>query len=169
MWHEDLRVYESCWVCVYCIMWQPERMWSRSAECPGSKARERTLLRGGATRPDSGLNLGRLCMAASAYTGPKLWKATVLFTVKGSDGPPSEEGPLCPSLCVCVHEWEGGEREGMFGPGSEDFCVAAHQFLVKTCLISLIWSSVDVNHWCVCVCVASGLPTHKHAYTGAIK
>lgn len=43
---------------------------------------------------------------------PQLWKATVLFTVKGCDGPSSEKGPLCPSFCVDVCVYMSGVGVG---------------------------------------------------------
>lgn len=103
---------------------------------------------------------------------PQLWKATVLFTVKGCDGPPSEKGPLCPSFCVyvCVCTWVGWGWVGcIFGPNSEDLTVLQHTRPSKTCRIPLILSSVYVNNWCVNVCVATGLPTHRHAYSFTMK
>lgn len=43
---------------------------------------------------------------------PQLWKASVLFTVKGCDGPSSEKGPLCPSFCVDVCVYMSGVGVG---------------------------------------------------------
>lgn len=140
--------------CVYCIMWQPERMWSRSAEHPGSKARERTLLRGGATRPDSGLNIGRLCMAASAYTGPNCERPLFCSQWKAVMGRPQKRDPFVPDtvcVCVCVHEWDGGvERVCLVQTLKTS--VLQHTRSSKTCLI---WRTG------VYVCVATGLPTHE--------
>ena len=146
--------------CVYCIMWQPERMWSRSAEHPGSKARERTLLRGGATRPDSSLNLGRLCMAPSAYTGPNCERPLFCSQWKAVMGRPQKRDPFVPDtvcVCVCVHEWDGGvERVCLVQTLKTS--VLQHTRPSKTCLI---WSTGV--YVCVCVCVCG----HRITYTWA--
>lgn len=142
-------------------MWQPERMWSRSAECPGSKARERTLLRVGATRPDSGLNLGRLCMAASAYTGPNCERPLFCSQWKAVMDRPQKRDPFVPhSVSVCVHEWERGGWGGGY-VWFKLWRVLCYSTPVssKTCLIFL--SSVYVNHG-VYVCVTTWLSINMH-------
>lgn len=96
--------------CVYCIIWQRERekekererMWSHSAE----EGRRKDALRGGATRPDSPFNLGRLYV----------WLPILAPTVKGHCSVHSERQwwaalrrgtPLSVTLCVCMCVYTG--------------------------------------------------------------
>lgn len=123
-WKEDLVVHESFRVCLLYNVTATEDVallcWvlieqSQRKDAPQTRCHKATLQ----------LEPWEAMYGCLSLYRPQLWKATVLFTVKGSDGPSLDEGPLCPSFCVCVCTWVWGE--GVLGPNSEDFCVAAHQ------------------------------------------
>lgn len=120
IWWEDLLVYESCRQSVYCttarenvepLCWAPREREQRMDDPKERRYKARLW-----HEPWEAM-YGCLCLYQ-----PRQWKATVLFTVKGCDGPPSEKGPLCPSFCVCVH-WGLYIWPKLWGPN----CVAAHQ------------------------------------------
>lgn len=117
------------------------------------------------------MNFGRLCMAAFAYTGPNCERPLFCSQWKAVMGRPQKRDPFVPHfVCMCVCTWVGWGWVGcIFGPNSEDLTVLQHTRPSKTCRIPLIWSSVYVNNWYVNVCVATGLPTHRHAYSFAMK
>lgn len=118
---------------------------------------KRTIPRGGASRPDSGMNLRRLCMAAFAYTGPNCERPLFCSQWKAVMGRPQKRDPFVPHFVwMCVYTWVGWGWVGcIFGPNSEDLTVLPGE----TCRIPLIWGCVYVNNWCVNVCAATGLPT----------
>lgn len=154
---EDLLAYESCRVCllykmtrweeVEALSWVPKEQGQRKDASQWRYHKARLRL-----EPREAM-YGCLCLY-----WPQPWKATVLFTVKGSDGPPLKEGPLCPSLCVCVCVRMGG---GVLVHTLKT-SVLQHTRPSKICLISLMQSSVHVWDWVVCyVCVTTGFPIHK--------
>lgn len=139
MWKEDLVVYQSCWVCllynvtaredVELLCWVPREQGQRK-DAPQRRCHKARLQ----LEPREAM-YGCLCL-----NWPQLWKATVLFTVKGSAGPPLDEGPLCPSFCVCVRVHECGGRVCLVLTLKTS--VLQHTRPSKTSLISLIWSCV---------------------------
>lgn len=146
MWREDLWVYESCRVCLLYNVASREDVEPLREQGQRKDAPQRRCYKARLRLEPRVAMYGCLCLYR-----PQLWKATVLFTVKGSDGPPLEEGPLCPSLCVCVCTWVKGGGERVCLVQTLKTSVLQHTRPSKTCLIALIWSSVYVNHWCVCV------------------
>lgn len=116
----------------------PEEVEERSVGCVGGSWRCFWARR---RRGPQEAMYGCLCLYR-----PQLCKATVLFTVKGCDGPSTEKEPLCPAFCVdvCVYmSGSGGGWAVYLVQNSEDGTVSPS----KTCLSHLGQSMFA----CVCV------------------